>query len=231
MIKKALPDLLVAGIIVTIAFFITAGLSPSTSPPPVRPERTGAAAGQKEAWAPPLVLDTALKQRNLFSEGGSYDLPEKKTGKAAEVLPENPYSLVAVMLGKEQKAVFRDYKGTIHTVTKGKTLIDGAVLTRISPRSVWTKKGRQTRELSLFDVRRKPADAVRGEAAGKNPDAKPARRDGVSGAPEGEIKIHPSLPDGGKEGSRMRKSGAGKGKPESPLRKEQKGPDEMGQRT
>ena len=87
MIKKALPDLLVAGIIVTIAFFIAAGLSPSTSPPPVRPERTGAAAGQKEAWAPPLVLDTALKQRNLFSEGGSYDLPEKKTGKAAEVLP------------------------------------------------------------------------------------------------------------------------------------------------
>ncbi|OPY15148.1 MAG: hypothetical protein A4E69_00822 [Syntrophus sp. PtaB.Bin138] len=233
MIKKALPDLLMAAIIVTLAFFIAAGLSPSTSPPPVRPERTDAkaAVGQKEAWAPPVVLETALKQRNLFSEAGRYDLPEKKTGKAPEVLPENPYSLVAVMLGKEQKAVFRDYKGTIHTVTKGKTLIDGAVLTRISPRSVWTRKGRQTRELSLFDVRRKPADAVGGEAAGKNPDAKPARRDRVPRAPEGEIKIPPSLPDGGKEGSRMGKPGAGKGKRESPLRKEHKDPDETGKET
>jgi len=155
MIKRFLPDIFIAGIILALAFFIAAGFLPSNPPAmSARPEKPVAkpdSTQQKKIWTPPVAPDTALKQRNLFSETGSY-VVGVQAKKAPVVLPENPYTLVAVLLGKDRKAVFRNYTGEVQALTIGKTLMDGAVLTAISPRSVKLKKGKEIKEMNLFDV-------------------------------------------------------------------------------
>ncbi len=166
MIKKALPDLFITGVIVALAFLFAAGSLPSALPPPVRTGKPAAPTDlpRKTLWVPPVPLDTALKQRNLFSETGSY-APPPPPKRVEPALPPNPYTLIAVLLGKEQKAVFRNYTGAIQTLGLGKTLIDGAVLTELSPRSVKVTKGNEVKELTLFAVNLKTPGtpkAVRG---------------------------------------------------------------------
>ncbi|OPY86679.1 MAG: hypothetical protein A4E72_01618 [Syntrophus sp. PtaU1.Bin208] len=163
MIKRAFPDILIGGLFLALSFFVAAYLAPAKPKPLAVLKKPAVEANSrlKNTWSPPVSVDMALKQRNLFSEDGSYAQSAERIKKAAEVLPENPYTLVAVLLGKEQKAVFKDYKGAIHTLTKGQKLIDGAVLSGISPRSVKLKKGNASKELVLFDVRRKSAEPAR----------------------------------------------------------------------
>jgi len=163
MIKRFLPDIFIAGVILALAFFIAAGSIPSapaSSAPREKPVVQSTSA-EKKIWLPPVASDSALKERNLFSESGSYTAPVQQPKKVAVVLPENPYTLVAVLLGKEQKAVFRNYTGEIQTLTAGKALIDGAVIAQISPRSVKVKKGKKIKELSLFDVHLKSPEGLK----------------------------------------------------------------------
>jgi len=92
----------------------------------------------------------ALKERNIFSPGGSYTM--SKAGATASLL-ESPYTLIGILKGEENKAVFRDHTGSIVTLTVGKKLIDGSVITRIDNLSVEVEKGKEKRELRIFDVK------------------------------------------------------------------------------
>jgi len=163
MIRKILPDICIAALIAALAFFITAAPAPSLYVPSTGSKKTVAEPGmeRRNTWVPVMPLDTTLKERNLFAESGSYDV---KDDKKKVVLPENPYFLVAVLLGKEKKAVFREYTGTIRTLTAGNSLIDGAEITEINPQSVKVRKGKEVKELKLFDVRLRTADTAKQEA-------------------------------------------------------------------
>ncbi|SEM73467.1 hypothetical protein SAMN04489760_1406 [Syntrophus gentianae] len=219
MIKKAFPDIFIAGLFLALAFFVAAYLAPAKPKPLAGLKKPGVESNSrlKTTWSPPVSLETALKKRNLFSEDGSYALSAEKTKKVKEVLPENPYTLVAVLLGKEQKAVFRDYKGAIHTLTKGKKLIDGAVLTGISARSVKIKKDDTSKELVLFDVRRKSAEPARPKADRRKLEGTPARGDALQKARGTEIKKPQAPPAGNKA---IMKTGTGPEKGKEPHRRD-----------
>jgi len=107
---------------------------------------------QKEIVKEVVVLG-ALKERNIFSPYGSYVM----SGAVLKgPLPENPYTLIGVLQGEEKKAVFREYTGTIVTLTVGKKLIDDSIITRIDKLSVVVEKGKEKRELKIFDVKIPP---------------------------------------------------------------------------
>ena len=153
MIRKFLPDIVIAAVIVSLAFFFAAG------PPPLPARPSGQVEKAEEVvkparepgkpWVPQQPSDSALKKRNLFAESGSYDV---KDNSPVTALPENPYALVAVLMGKEKKAVLRDFNGVIRTFPEGKKLIDGSVIAEIAPLAVKLKKGKETKELKVFDV-------------------------------------------------------------------------------
>lgn len=223
MIKKSLPDLFIAGVIVALAFFFAGGTLPSALPPPAGTGKPAAAADrpQKTLWTPPIRLDAALKQRNLFSETGSY-APPPPPKKVEPALPPNPYTLIAVLLGKEQKAVFRNYTGAIQTLGLGKTLIDGAVLTELSPRSVKVTKGKEVKELTLFAVNLKlpgPPKTVRGlpasDTAMPRPNAAMMKSEAAMPRPEASGKKSEALmPRPGVPG---RKAEAARSGPDAPM--------------
>ena len=104
---------------------------------------------QKEIVKEVVVLG-ALKERNIFSPNGSYTM--SKAGATATLL-ESPYALIGVLKGEEKKAVFRDHTGSIVTLTVGKKLSDGSVITRIDTTSVEVKKGKEKRKLKIFDIK------------------------------------------------------------------------------
>ena len=64
------------------------------------------------------------------------------------VLPENPYTLIGILEGREKKAVLREYTGNLSVLTQGKKLIDEAIITRIDSRSIKVKKDGKERELT-----------------------------------------------------------------------------------
>lgn len=152
MIRKFLPDIIIAAVILAMAFFVAAGPPPLPAAPSARAGSTVPDQNreQMKGWAPePPSEATTLMKRNLFAESGSYEVKENKP---AVVIPENPYTLVAVLMGKEKKAVLRDFTGTIQTFPAGQKLMDGSVITGMTPVSVKLKKGKETRELKVFDV-------------------------------------------------------------------------------
>jgi hypothetical protein len=103
-----------------------------------------------------IVAAKALKERNIFSPDGSYTPAGSytKSGTAFKgPLPENPYTLIGILHGEEKKAVFRDFTGSLITLTVGKKLVDGSVITHIDKLSVRLKKGQEKRELRIFDVK------------------------------------------------------------------------------
>ncbi|OPY18740.1 MAG: hypothetical protein A4E74_00390 [Syntrophus sp. PtaB.Bin075] len=152
MIRKFLPDIVIAAVIVSLAFFFAAGPPPLPARLSGQMEKAGDAKPDREPgkpWVPQQPSDSALKKRNLFAESGSYDV---KDNSPVTALPENPYALVAVLMGKEKKAVLRDFNGVIRTFPEGKKLIDGSVIAEIAPLAVKLKKGKETKELKVFDV-------------------------------------------------------------------------------
>lgn len=84
-----------------------------------------------------------LESRNPFSSDGSYlDI----------ALPENPYMLVAILSGKEAKALIKNFTGDLVVVKKGDTLIDGAKVKKITEKSLIVTKDGKDRELKIFNV-------------------------------------------------------------------------------
>lgn len=94
----------------------------------------------------PVESDQAIRQRNIFAASGAY------TESAGQPLPDNPYALIAVLKGKERKAVFRGHTGDIVTLSVGKEMIDGFVIARIDNLSVLLKKRDEQKELRLFNA-------------------------------------------------------------------------------
>jgi hypothetical protein len=93
-----------------------------------------------------------LAKRNIFEADGSYERP-----KGLIVLPENPYNLIAVLEGKEKRAIFREYTGDMVSFKKGEKMIDGSVIMEIGRMDVKVKKGKNIREYRIFDVKKKEA--------------------------------------------------------------------------
>jgi hypothetical protein len=114
----------------------------------------------------PVISDQAIKDRNIFMPTGTF------TESTAQVIPENPYALIAVLQGKEKKAVFRDYLGNVLTLRAGEKLIDGFVVARIDAVSVLLQKRDEQKNLRLFSAEGKlsmpPAAVDPGNAVSKN---------------------------------------------------------------
>ena len=107
-----------------------------------------------------VVTYDALKDRNIFAADGKYAIVAMSGPGMKGPLPENPYTLIGILQGEEKKAVFREHTGSIITLTVGKELIDGSVITRIDNLSVEVKRGKEKRELRIFSVK-KPKPVTR----------------------------------------------------------------------
>ena len=163
MIKKYLADILCIVLFIMIAFLAAErpviDLIGRTGVSPVLSSEKTAIKEEKKNVQKEIVRDVfaskVLKDRNIFSADGKYSIviPGAGTAGTGGPLPENPYTLIGVLQGEEKKAVFREYTGSIVTLTMGKKLIDGSVLTRIDKFSVQVKKGKEERELRIFDVK------------------------------------------------------------------------------
>lgn len=164
MIKKYLPDILCIVLFIMIAFLAAErpviDLIGRTGVSPVIPSEKTAIKEETKNLQKEIVRDVvaskALKDRNIFSADGKY--PTSGVGSAGMKgpLPENPYTLIGILHGEGGKAVFREYTGSIVTLTVGKKLIDDSVITRIDSTSVEVKKGKEKRELKIFDVKIPP---------------------------------------------------------------------------
>lgn len=95
-------------------------------------------------------LFSELKARNIFVSDGSYALAVPK-----KLIPDMPYTLLGVMLGKEKKAVFREYTGAIVSLGIGAKMLDDSVISSIEKLSVKAKKGKEEKEYKIFDIRKK----------------------------------------------------------------------------
>jgi len=90
-----------------------------------------------------------IRGRNIFTTTGLY------TESANQALPENPYTLIGVLLGKEKRAVFKEYTGAVITLPVGKQLIDGFQIVGIDNTSVILKRRSEKKELRMFDVHKR----------------------------------------------------------------------------
>jgi len=126
------------------------GLKQVSNIPPAK------SSGQSEAKSRRLVEEPAtqknsyeyLEKRNIFSPDGSYE-----PAKDLIQIPENPYNLIAVLRGREKRAVFREFTGNVVSLKVGNKLIDGATITDIGDMAVKVKKGRDTKEFRIFEVK------------------------------------------------------------------------------
>lgn len=91
-----------------------------------------------------------LKARNIFVSDGSYSLAVHK-----KLIPDIPYTLLGVMLGKEKKAVFREYTGSIVSLGVGAKMLDDSVITSIEKLSVKARKGKEEKEYRIFNIGKK----------------------------------------------------------------------------
>ena len=160
MIKKRLIDILCIGLFAMIALLaaekpvIDLSIRPSIPIPDKRQQRDATIKEETKKVEKEIVRDIvafkSLKERNIFTPDGSYTTSKTLL---AGPLPENPYTLIATLHGEEKKAVFRDYTGSVITLTVGKKLGDGSIITRIDNLSVEVKKGKEKRELKIFDIK------------------------------------------------------------------------------
>jgi hypothetical protein len=86
----------------------------------------------------------ALQARNIFAVSGGYAEADAKS------IPEQAYTLIGVLSGKEMKAVFKDYTGAVLTMTAGKKMIDGFVISRIEGTAVKLRRGHEEKVLRTF---------------------------------------------------------------------------------
>jgi hypothetical protein len=102
-----------------------------------------------------------LKERNIFAADGKYPVltPAGSTGGLSTGNPNaktDTYTLIGILEGEETRAVFRESTGSIVALTVGKKLKDGSVVIRIDKFSVEIMKGKEKKELRIFDVKAPP---------------------------------------------------------------------------
>ena len=156
-ISQYLPDILAILMVMIIAYMFAGKptLDPKLSASPGgNPAQSGQSSDAVKKQQVPDVAsqvhkdnaDKELMTRNIFTANGAYTDSDNKP------IPANPYTLIGVTQGKETKAIFRDYSGSVVTMTVGQKMIDGSVITRIDSASVQLKKGEEKTELKAFDV-------------------------------------------------------------------------------
>ncbi|MCX8042435.1 MAG: hypothetical protein N3A56_08130 [Thermodesulfobacteriaceae bacterium] len=89
------------------------------------------------------VIYSFLKKRNPFSPEGSY---------SGMVIPENPYTLIAVKGGKPSEAILKAFTGELLKVKVGDKLLDGSEVVKITENSVILKRLGKERELRIFKI-------------------------------------------------------------------------------
>ncbi|MBF0558436.1 MAG: hypothetical protein HQL08_06610 [Nitrospirae bacterium] len=95
-----------------------------------------------------------LEVRNIFEPDGNYEKPKELI-----IIPEKPYNLIAVLEGKEKRAILRDYTGRTVSLKTGDKMIDGSVVISIDKVSVTAKKGKKEMEYRIFNVKNKKGKA------------------------------------------------------------------------
>jgi len=100
-----------------------------------------------------VAISNVLKERNIFSLDGRYSMSEVGSAAMKGPVPQSLDTLIGILQGQEKKAVFQEYTGSIVTLTEGKKLLDGFVITRIGNNSVEVKKGKEKKELRIFEVK------------------------------------------------------------------------------
>jgi hypothetical protein len=158
MIRRFMPDI-VGGCLIAIVAVLTAILTDVK--PDLRPQAVAqgvaqeAPAVQQERQDLPAaaVADDAVKKRNLFAASGSY----AETGTETASQPaDNTYVLIGILGGKERKAVFRDGRGAVAAFAVGKKMGDGFVIAGMGNASVKLMRGKETREMKIFNVQYQP---------------------------------------------------------------------------
>ena len=158
MIRRFVPDIVGVCLIAIIAVLLAVR-------PDVKPDFRPQAAAQGVAQKAPAiqrerqdlsaaaVTDDAVKKRNIFAASGSY----AATGAEMVSQPaDNSYVLIGILGGKERKAVFRDGQGAVAAFAVGKKMGDGFVVAGIDNVSVKLIRGKETKELKIFNVQYKP---------------------------------------------------------------------------
>ena len=162
MIKKYLLDILFIVLVSALALWaarkpaVDLNLRPSIGDKGHLPDAKEEANEKvQEGIVRDVVAPGALKDRNIFSPDGSYTKPGAvlKGPLSKGPPPENPYTLIGILQGDEKKAVFKEYTGSIITLTVGKQLPDGSVVSRIDKLSVEVEKGKEKRELRIFNIK------------------------------------------------------------------------------
>lgn len=149
------PDILCILLVIGIAFLFASNPGVDLNSPPAASDTQAVASKTPEARAEGLGIVRKveevkeLKTRNIFNATGAYT----DTDATNRPLPEKPYNLIGVLYGKEMKAVFAEYTGSVVTMTVGKKMIDGFVISKIKSTSVKLKRGNEEKELRTFDVR------------------------------------------------------------------------------
>jgi hypothetical protein len=160
---KYLLDIICVVIVVILALLTTQrpviDLIGRTGVSPVIPSEKTAIKEETKKVQKEIVRDVfvskVLKDRNIFSADRKYAIVTSggSSSGTGGPLPENPYTLIGILQGEEKKAVFREYTGSIVFLTVGKKLIDDSVITRIDRNSVEVRKGKEKKELKIFDVK------------------------------------------------------------------------------
>lgn len=155
-IKEYILDVSAVLLITLMAFIIAGrpGINSQVRPASPYPVKTLSAGPPQESKESngiirAIVSDQAgkdIKKRNIFMESGVY------TDSTGQIVPDNPYALIAVLQGKERKAVFRDYQGKVLTLPAGGKLIDGFVITGIDAMSVRLQRRNEQKNLRLFNA-------------------------------------------------------------------------------
>jgi hypothetical protein len=156
MLKKYLIDILCVLVVLAGALLIaerTGVEIPDRRTPPPKEKRTDLKKEEKKVQASEIIRQIGaaepFKEKNAFGSGeGKKALGAGKAGRS----PENPYSLIGVLQGEEKRAVFLEPGGKIVALAVGKNLADGAVVTRIDDLSVQVEKGKEIKELKVFDL-------------------------------------------------------------------------------
>ena len=175
MVKKYLVDILCALVIFAGAFLIAerTGIEiPERRTPPAKEKRPDLQKEEKKGQVSEIIRQTGdaepFKEKNVFGSGdGKTAVAGGKTVSSAE----KSYSLIGVLQGEEKRAVFLD-GGKVVALAVGKNLADGSVVTRIDDLSVELEKGKEKKELKVFD----PAKLAETKAASR-PDRDLPRRE------------------------------------------------------
>lgn len=121
---------------------ISAEKTPVKTPKPQVPAQAVTEPATESITLPPLDAKYSnIKKRNLFTPEGSY---------TDQKIPEIPYTVVAIKIGKPNQAILKLYTGELITVKKGDKLIDEAQVLEIKEKYIKIKRLDKTKKLTLF---------------------------------------------------------------------------------